>query len=152
MALARTHDAEIARDLAQDVMVGVLQGLREGRLIDGEKLSAYVRGIARNLVSNFFRTRRERPTGPLPIDNPYDTGRDGAADMERRTLADEIIAGLRSTDRAILYMTLVEGLNSEEAAQRLGITSEAVRKRKSRALVRARSSFGGSHENDVPDT
>ena len=72
--------------------------------------------------------------------------------MERRTLASEIIADLRPTDRAILRMTLVEGLRSEEAAQRLGITPEAVRKRKSRALARARGSYDGSHENDLQDT
>ena len=110
MGLARTHDEEVARDLAQDVIVGALQGLREGRLINGEKLSAYVHGIARNLVSNFFRTRREQPTGPFTLDNPHEAKRDGAEDMERRTLASEIIADLRPTDRAILRMTLVEGL------------------------------------------
>jgi len=152
MALSRTRNQEIARDLAQDVMVGVLQGLREGRLINGEKLSAYVHGTARNLINNALRSRRQEPTGPLPIGNPQGDPGDKALDSERRTLAREIVENLGPADTQILRMTLVEGLRSEEVAGRLGITAEAARKRKSRALARARGSIGESHENDVPDT
>jgi len=143
MALARTRDPEVAEDLAQEVMLGVLQGLREGRLIDGEKLSAYVHGTARNLINNTFRSRHQQPVGPLPIGNPFEDAGEGAANIEHRTLAGEAIAVLRPTDRAILCMTLVEGLRSEEAAERLQITPEAVRKRKSRALARARDVIRG---------
>jgi RNA polymerase sigma-70 factor (ECF subfamily) len=152
MALARTRDQEISRDLAQDVMVGVLQGLREGRLINNEKLSAYVYGTARNLINNALRSRRLEPTRLLAIGNPQGDPGHSAGDSERRTLAREIVGNLRPPDREILQMTLVEGLKSEEVAERLGITPEAARKRKSRALARARGSIRGSHENDVPDT
>ena len=41
---------------------------------------------------------------------------------------------LDPTDRRILLMTLVEGLKPGEIGVRLGLTSEVVRARKSRAL------------------
>ena len=44
------------------------------------------------------------------------------------------LATLDATDRKILLLTLVEGLKPGEIGARLGLTSEIVRARKSRAL------------------
>ena len=47
------------------------------------------------------------------------------------------LAVLDSTDRKILLLTLIEGLKPGEIGARLGLTSEVVRTRKSRALKKA---------------
>jgi len=138
MALARTRDPEVAEDLAQEAMLGVLQGLREGRLIDGEKLSGYVRGAAKNLINNHFRVRgRTTVEGVIP---EREVGQDDpeqlVAERENLEIVERALAELKPDDREILRMTLVDGLKPGEIAARIGLTSEVVRKRKSRACKR----------------
>src|SRR5215469_17837179 len=53
-ANARTRDYEAALDLTQDVLVAVLKALREGKLRQPDKLSAFVNGVARNLINNYL--------------------------------------------------------------------------------------------------
>jgi RNA polymerase sigma-70 factor (ECF subfamily) len=135
LALARTRDPEAARDLAQEVMLAVVRALRGEQLREPERLAGFVYGTARNLVNNYLRTRSQSPredsldaalhlASPLgPVDN-----------SERIALVRRAIGILGSTDRKILLMTLVEGLKPGEIGIRLGLTSEVVRARKSRAL------------------
>ena len=57
LALARTRDRELARDLTQDVMLAVVLALRNGHLREAERLAAFVYGTARNVINNYLRTR-----------------------------------------------------------------------------------------------
>ena len=58
---------------------------------------------------------------------------------------------IESNDRAILLMTLVEGLKPGIIARRLGVSSEVVRTRKSRAIKRIASHLKGlSRTSDSP--
>jgi len=133
LALARTRDREAARDVAQDVMLAVVRAVRAGQLRESERLAAFVYGIARNLINNHLRTRtrlKEDPLdGALHLAHPDTTDADERLGLVRRALR-----ALDLTDRNILLLTLVEGLKPGEIAQRLGLTSEVVRTRKSRAL------------------
>jgi RNA polymerase sigma factor (sigma-70 family) len=135
---ARTRDRELARDLGQEVMIHVLTGLRRGQLRDPERVGAFVYGIARNVVNNHFRTNRddraseiaeELPAGTLSPAEEFEAG-------QRRTLVRRALRQLDRGDCRILLMTLVDGLKPGEIADRLGLTSEVVRARKSRALKR----------------
>jgi RNA polymerase sigma factor (sigma-70 family) len=135
LVLARTRDREAARDLTQDVMLAVVLALRDGHLREAERLAAFVYGTARNLVNNYLRTRSR-----LPREDPIDAAPylasipDPLENTERATLVRRALGALDSTDRKILLLTLVEGLKPGEIAARLGLTSEVVRARKSRAL------------------
>ena len=143
IACVRTGDREAARDLAQETMLAVIRNLRDGRLLDSEKLPAYVCGTARNLISNHLRTRRRRPEGgPAPEDVPAPDCQVEFEQSERMFLARRAIASLQPADRLILLLTLVDGLKPGEIADRLGLSPEVVRKRKSRALERAREVLG----------
>ena len=149
MALARTRNPETAEDLAQEVMLGVLQGLRDGRLIVGQNLSAYVHGTARNLINNHFRVcARTKAEGViLEREVGQDDPEESAAERERLEMVERALAELKPDDREILRMTLVDGLKPGEIAAQIGLTSEVVRKRKSRAckrlqqVIRKRSRF-----------
>ena len=143
IALVRIRDRESARDLAQETMLAVLCALREGKLRDQSGLAGYICATARNRVSQFLRTRcvkRNADPPPEPVLNRFDPEKN-LEDTERRRLALSAIKRLGSADRKILRLTLVEGLQPKEIAARLGLKQEVVRKRRSRAVRRAREAI-----------
>ena len=139
LALARTRDRELARDLTQDVMLAVVLALRNGHLREAERLAAFVYGTARNVINNYLRTRSRLPRlDPLDVELEAAAIRpDPVENSERADLVRRALAILDSTDRQILRLTLTEGLKPAEIGARLGLTSEVVRTRKSRALKKA---------------
>jgi RNA polymerase sigma-70 factor (ECF subfamily) len=134
LALARTRDPEAARDLKQDVLLAVVRALRNGHLREAERLTAFVYGTARNLINNYLRTRSRLREDPIDAALHLASTSDPVENSERAALVRRALAPLDSTDRKILLMTLVEGLKPGEIAARLGLRSEVVRTRKSRAL------------------
>ena len=116
-------------------MLAVVRALRGGQLREPERLAAFVYGTARNVINNYLRTRSRLPRED-PLDAALESG--AAARPGRRQRAHGAGAArarfLDSTDRKILLLTLVEGLKPGEIGARLGLTSEVVRARKSRAL------------------
>jgi RNA polymerase sigma-70 factor, ECF subfamily len=135
LVLARTRDREAARDLTQDVMLAVVLALRDGHLREAERLAAFVYGTARNVINNYLRARSRLPRED-PIDGALQLASipDPLENAERNAMARRALGALDSIDREILSLTLVEGLKPAEIAVRLGLTSEVVRARKSRAL------------------
>ena len=138
LALARLHNADAALDLAQDPMATVLQALRAGHLREADKLPAFVLGTARNLISNY---RRKRDRGAVPMDDASirDPPADGdpaqaALAGEERELIRAALGRLGVTDRRILLLTLVEDLHPREIASIVGLSAQAVRTHKSRAI------------------
>jgi RNA polymerase sigma-70 factor (ECF subfamily) len=135
LVLARTRDPEVARDLAQDVLLAVMRALRSEQLRDPERLAGFVYGIARNVINNYLRTRSRSPK-----EDPIDAAQHVASavepldNSERIALVRRTLATLDATDRRILLLTLIEGLKPGEIGVRLGLSSEVVRARKSRAL------------------
>jgi RNA polymerase sigma-70 factor (ECF subfamily) len=143
MAMVKTGDREAARDLAQEIMLAVLRALREGRLHDETGLAGYVCATARNRINHFLRTRHvERNVDPPPTSvlNHLDPEK-CFGDAERRRQAERAIERLSPADREILRLTLVEGLQPKQIAARLQLKPEVVRKRRSRAVRRARKAI-----------
>jgi RNA polymerase sigma-70 factor (ECF subfamily) len=137
MMMARVRDRELARDLAQDALMALLQALRQGQLRDHDRLPGFAHGIARNIVNNFFRTRQREPLS-TPIDEELAIAApaEDPDERERLALLRRGLAELSPSDREILQMTLAEGLKPGEIAEKLGLTAEVVRARKSRAQKR----------------
>ena len=143
IAYVRTGDPEAARDLAQETMLAVIRNLRDGRLLDPERLPGYVCGTARNLIANHMRTRSRQPTSGTALEDlPAPNCEVEVEQSERQFLARRAISRLQPADRLILLLTLVDGLKPAEIGERLGLSSEVVRKRKSRALERVREVLG----------
>jgi RNA polymerase sigma-70 factor (ECF subfamily) len=135
MLLARTRNPEDARELTQDVMFSVVRALRDGRLRDVEKLSAFVHGTARNVANNYLRCHNRRPADvPLSPEMLLVDPADKAEISDRLSLVHRALERLELADRRILMMTLVEGLKPGEIASKLSLNPELVRQRKSRAL------------------
>jgi RNA polymerase sigma-70 factor (ECF subfamily) len=132
--IIRTGDAELEKDLGQEVMIAVIRALREGRLRQQDSLKSYVYGVARNLLHDQLRTRARQKLDQLPPDFDLPQPAPRYDDKERETIAHRAIGELESTDRRILLMTLVDGLKAGEIAARIGLSADGVRQRKSRAL------------------
>lgn len=143
MALVRTGNREVARDLAQEVMMAVLCALRQGRLENPSGLTGYICATARNRISYHFRQAKPEVADPpqefedVQLPDPESCFQSA----ERRELALQAIAGLSAPEQKILRLTLVEGLKSGEIAERLHLKPEVVRKRKSRAIARLRENL-----------
>lgn len=136
LLLARTRDREAARDLLQETMLATISALRAGRLNDPAKLAAFIQGTARNQASGYIRDlaqRRERDTRPQDC-GPVVANAEMSETTERDSLTREALLHLESTDRTILMRTLVDGEKPGAIATLLGMSSEVVRQRKTRAI------------------
>jgi RNA polymerase sigma-70 factor (ECF subfamily) len=136
MAIVRTRDTDLARDLAQDTLLAVLQAMRKGQVRDGDRLEGFVAGVARNVINNYRRRSLRRPESPLDEDTPVLAVDDDHDGPERRRLMARALAELSPTDRQVLLLTLVEGLKPGEIARKIGVSADVARARKSRALKR----------------
>jgi RNA polymerase sigma factor (sigma-70 family) len=134
----RVKDAALAEDLCQDVFRIALGALREGRLRDGSKLSAYLAGIARNLASTERRLRQRDQ-----LDAVIDTVPDRAPRPDHQLLADErarlvrdAVKGLAARDRAVLTAFYFTDTPKDMICQRLKVTPAQFDLIKWRALKR----------------
>jgi RNA polymerase sigma factor (sigma-70 family) len=142
IANARTRDREAARDLTQDVLIAVLKALRKGQLRESTKLAAFIQGTASNLIKNYLRARARRPEQEL--DDLELTGFDPVLELEsaeRRRLVRRELEAFSLTDQQILLLSLVDGHSLAEVAQRLNMSHDAVRARKSRAIRKLTKKF-----------
>jgi len=140
---ARTRDLEAAKDLTQDVFTAALKELRAGKLRECEKLSAYIAGIAHNLINNLLKKKIKR--SECPLDETELVTSDPVHEHEsadhRRQVRREI-GTLRIVDQKILLWSFVDGLPLAEIAARLGMSHNSVRTRKSRAVRKLKKKFG----------
>jgi RNA polymerase sigma factor (sigma-70 family) len=150
MLLARSRDLDLSTDLLQDVMIESICALRRGQLREPAKLTAFVLAIARNVLNSHYRTAARQPERlEFPDDIPdMDSLVDKVEEQQRRSLAMNVIAGMNPTDRAILHLTLVEGLKPGIIAEKLGLSPDVVRQRKLRATRRVVEFVAGLSRND----
>ncbi len=133
MVRARTRRAQTAPDLAQEAWIGVIRALREGRVEDTRNLGAFIHGVTRNVVNNSFRRSQERSESidAVELAAPADLEFERAA---RKRLVRAALTRVKEPERSILHMAFVLGLDAPEIAERLSLSPDAVRQRKSRAL------------------
>jgi len=143
IATARTRDREAALDLTQEILVAVIKALRVGQLRESTKLAAFIQGTARNLINNYLRTRTRRSECDLDCAEEI-AGADPVEALEsaeRERLIHRELATFNVTDQQILLLSLVDGHSLSEVAQRLNMSHDAVRARKSRMLRRMTKKF-----------
>jgi len=135
MALSRVREEEAARDLTQDILTSVIVALRAGRLREADRLTGFVLATARNRISNHFREQSRRPSmeeATETLEAPPTVDR--VEVKEQREHLRKALDRLDGPDREILRLNLIESERPEEIGRRMGLSTEAVRQRKSRAL------------------
>jgi RNA polymerase sigma factor (sigma-70 family) len=141
IAVARTRDREAALDLTQEILIAILKALRDGQLRESAKLAAFIQGTARNLINNYLRAKTHHVEIELD-DEAYSADPvEELESLERRRLVQRELESFSVTDRQILLLSLVDGHSLAEVAQRLNLSHDAVRARKSRAVRKITRKF-----------
>ena len=119
-------------DLVQEAVARFLQ---RARLTQPGRLDAYLRAIVFNVVRDERRrmasrpvTMAELPDAPRPTSYPSDLA--------------SLLEALELEDRALLYLTAVDGEPIAAAAEVVGLSAVTARKRLSRARRRLRETGG----------
>jgi RNA polymerase sigma-70 factor (ECF subfamily) len=134
--LKHLRDSEGARDLAQAVMLAVLEAARAGRVEDPMRIDRFVLGTCRNVALRMREvSARATPTESAGLDvrsfvpesEPMDVG------ALMRCLAE-----LDGRGRRVVYLSFNEGKAADEIASALATTAGNVRVLRHRALAQLR--------------
>jgi len=142
MLRARLRQVEAVHDLGQDTLVAVILAIRKGQVREADRLPGFVQGVARNLANNHLRGVMRR--GEAPFDEALEAtlaARDDREEEDRLAAVARGLEAIAPADREVLQLTLVEGLPPRDIAHRLNLSSDVVRTRKSRALMRLRAAL-----------
>jgi RNA polymerase sigma-70 factor (ECF subfamily) len=142
-ALRRTHDPVLAADVAQEVALIVLEALRNGRVEDPSRLSAFVLGVARNVLVSTRRSERRRgalldqfaPT-LADVDHIKEHGPD-------RQKVERCFEKLAPRAKTVVALTFFADCTAEEIARELGLAQGNVRVLRHRALSDLYRCMGG---------
>ena len=130
---SRASGRDFAEEVVQETMMALICSLREGRLRESDSLAGFAYGIARNRLADAIRKDARRRTVPIPED--FDCPSPVASqEPDLVSAARSRIETMEPTDRKILWMTLIDWFKPGEVAAAVGISADAVRQRKSRAL------------------
>ena len=150
MILSRSPESRhAAEDLCQDTLRIAIESIRRGDVIDPDRLSGFVCGIARNLALNYSRrtTRREIMTGDdelsslSPVAPPTQLDELLRAEQNRavRRVLEELPA---DRDRELLYRFYIGEEEKESICKSLGLSSLHF----NRVLFRARERYRQLYE------
>jgi RNA polymerase sigma-70 factor (ECF subfamily) len=109
------------------------------RLRDADRLRPWLVSIAANQARDALRRQRRRPVAEL------DMAHEGAADPGSRAGDIDLrnaLAKLDPTDRALVALRYVAGLDSNELGRALGLSASGTRARLARILDRLRTELG----------
>ena len=135
-------DVTAAEDLAQQVMMILLEALRAGRVEDLDRVDRFMLGTCRNVAHSLRRgaARLEGTRRRLAVEL------EGAAtapweQVESRRV-EECLATLPSRESRLLFLLYQEDATAAEAAATLGTTPGNVRVIHHRAIARLRDCIG----------
>ncbi len=142
--LRHLRDAAAADDLAQEVLVLMLERLRARRVREPDRLASFVLGACRLVVRNHRRGRRRRD-GLL---DRFAAVFPRRAEPERLSLDRErlraCLARLAERERTVLVLTFYSEQPSAEIATHLGLRPDHVRTLRHRAFTRLRDCVTGA--------
>jgi len=139
----RTRDVELAQDLRQETFRIAIEKLRDGPIENPERLGAYLRGVAMNLVAADWRRKDRQATQPDSDaieamagsdPGPFDSlSRDQIAAAVRAVLAELTVP----RDRELLIRLYLKEQDKDEICEALGLESLHF----NRVLFRAKQRF-----------
>lgn len=131
----RVEDDDQAEDLLQEVFLRVHNHLC--CMPPPEKMEAWIYRIARNLIIDYYRKRREwveiPEDMPVEAEDPESEAEAGLAGSLRQTIAE-----LPEPYRQALLLTEYEGLSQVDLSARLGISISGAKSRVQRARSKLR--------------
>lgn len=135
----KTGDATLAEDLWQDTLIAVLQAIKNRKIQEPDKLRAFVVGVGKNLVRDYFKKRRGEP---IFDDNFIYRGESALEALIRDENAEMVRRAVRKLKppkyRQLLYRFYIEEQDKETICADLGMTKAQF----TVALCRARRKLG----------
>lgn len=143
-ALARrlVRHAEDPEELAQETMLAALE--RPPSL--ARPLRAWLAGVAQRILRRQRRSRLHREDREARVASGSEVSQDAL--VERSLLHEELVVAVRElpeSQRTVVLLRYLEGLQPRSIARRLGVPVGTVRSRLSRALDRLRDRFDEGH-------
>jgi len=141
--LRHLRDEQAAADLTQQVLIIMLEGLREGRVREPDKLASFVLGTCRMVVLDIRRgasrraklleqyAREAAMTTPPSLRGP-----------DLRALA-ECLSKLGERERSVVVMAFYDERSSDDVATAFGLSTANVRQIRHRALTKLRGCLNG---------
>ena len=124
-------DTNVAADLFQNVWLKLAR--HAARLRCDTRIRAWLLTVARHEFISYRRAQALDLSRLLALDRPAATLEPGDARLSELAVA---LARLGDRDREVLLLTSLEGLDVDQAAQTLDVSSTALRQRLSRARRR----------------
>ena len=136
--LRHLSDRDSAEDLAQQVMLVVIERLRAGEVRELDQIGSFILGTSRMMAGSLRRVERRREGLRARY---YD--REEALTWTNERSLDETriapcLAGIRDRERTILLLSFYADKGAKEIAEALGMTAGAVRVSRHRALASMR--------------
>ncbi|MGB8331669.1 MAG: sigma-70 family RNA polymerase sigma factor [Polyangiales bacterium] len=129
------RDEPRASDLAQDVMITVIERLRAGSVREPDRIGSFILGTARWMARDAGRReRREAEVArAAALEGDHVVGPSETLDVDRLT---EALAVLSERERAVVLLTFQEGRSAQEIGQAFGLKPGHVRVIRHRAINR----------------
>lgn len=145
--LRHLRDEEKARDLAQAVMLAVIEAVRAGRVEEPEHIARFVLGTCRNVALRMRdHDARARPTDVATIDTTFAAPAVEPLDVGALY---RCLSKLAARDRKVVYLSFNEGHSAEQISVALETTPGNVRVLRHRAIARLRRCMDGCFQAEA---
>lgn len=141
--LRHLRDEQAARDLVQQVLLGTIEALREGRVENPDRIDAFVLGTARNIARDMRRSGMRQLRVAENASAGLPEGWEPEWPRVDRIRLEGCLRGLEPRERVLVTMTFAEDRTAEEISKALSLTTGNVRVIRHRALARLRSCVEG---------
>jgi RNA polymerase sigma-70 factor (ECF subfamily) len=144
-AFGRRHlrDVAAASDLAQTVLVTVIEALRARRVEELEKFPAFVMGTSRNMVWDWRRGERRRQSLLEKFGPSFVSVVEPPVERVDAMRLGECLEHLGARERSVVTLTFFAERSADEIARELGMTAGNVRVTRHRALKHLHECLGG---------
>ena len=133
------RDEDAARDLAQQVMLLVIEKLRAGDVRDADQIASFVLGVSRSMTKDLKRRDWRRETLRdtfLPLEVVAAPASDATLDIDR---LETCLARLAERERMVVMLTFYAEKTGSEVGRELHLTDGNVRVIRHRAMDRLRT-------------
>ena len=130
------RDGDAAADLAQQVLVLLLEKLRAGSVRDPDQVVSFVFGLCRQTIVDFRRTTRRREALLEEFGAEFDMTVDPVEPRFEARRLGPCLEALGERERTILVLTFAEDRDARTVASEMGLTEGNVRVIRHRALAR----------------
>jgi RNA polymerase sigma-70 factor, ECF subfamily len=152
--LARSIVGDLdAEDVAQDGCVSCWRHLSQ--LADSDKFDSWLMRIVYRTAVHRARWQRVRAAVLFEPTSMSALGREPYAEVGNAPGSDllvwQVLSHLPARQRAVLHLTVVEGMSDSEIGNALGIRAGSVRAHRRRARQQVESWWQKGHERETPD-